>query len=50
MSRDPHSVGGSICPAVSREVRVVLRGVGGDDPTVVDMSDGSARSGNRFVL
>ena len=42
--------GASTFPAVSREVRAVLRGVPGSDPTVVDMSGSSdARSGNRFA-
>ena len=42
--------GGSTFPAASREVRAVLRGVPGSDPTVVDISGGSdARSGNRFA-
>ena len=42
--------GASTLPAGSSEVRAVLRGVPGSDPTVVDMSSGSdARSGNRFA-
>ena len=41
--------GGSTQAAVSRDVRVVLRGVPNSDRTVVDVSGDSARSGNRFA-